>query len=672
MKQQLSIPRGEIGMYSLTKRNHYGRYQNMDADKRKRYEKIAADIVRLVGGRDNIIGVAHCATRLRLVLEDNDKADIKAIETVDLAKGVFVAGDQLQIIFGAGLVNDVCQVLAESIHMDSMSLGDLKTKANKRMNPLQRAVKALSDVFIEIMPGILAAALLTGISSVLGNLEFVENNDTLYGISTLINISSGAIFGFLPLCVAYSTVKRFGGRPIMGLVMGCIMLSNSLADAYAAAQGTAEITTLHIFGLPVELVGFQGGIIVALLIGIVTAKLDIFFEKKVPEVIRLLVSPLLTTLVSAFLLFMVIGPVGRGLASGITAALVWMTQNLGAAGYAVFSGVQQLIVITGLHHVFGAIESQLLADTGRNFLNPLMSVAIIAQGGAVLGYLARNRRDARARELCIPSFVSVLFGITEPALFGVNLRYRYPIIGGCIGGAIGGIVVYVTNLAALGFGTTVVPGIALADPAGNGYVNYIIAHGIALAAGFLFAFLLGAVFERRQTADEPENTGEFSEAAGQTSVQTAETEKLAAFADGQFMGIEKVNDPTFSQKVLGDGVAVVPSGNKVYSPADAVVEMVADTCHAVALRTKAGHGILLHVGIDTVQLGGKYFDVHVSAGQTVKKGDCLMDVDFGKIAEEGYDTSICLIFAELAEGYHVEREPEGTVRAGDPIAAIAK
>ena len=644
----------------------------MDADKRKRYEKIAADIVRLVGGRDNIIGVAHCATRLRLVLEDNDKADIKAIETVDLAKGVFVAGDQLQIIFGAGLVNDVCQVLAESIHMDSMSLGDLKTKANKRMNPLQRAVKALSDVFIEIMPGILAAALLTGISSVLGNLEFVENNDTLYGISTLINISSGAIFGFLPLCVAYSTVKRFGGRPIMGLVMGCIMLSNSLADAYAAAQGTAEITTLHIFGLPVELVGFQGGIIVALLIGIVTAKLDIFFEKKVPEVIRLLVSPLLTTLVSAFLLFMVIGPVGRGLASGITAALVWMTQNLGAAGYAVFSGVQQLIVITGLHHVFGAIESQLLADTGRNFLNPLMSVAIIAQGGAVLGYLARNRRDARARELCIPSFVSVLFGITEPALFGVNLRYRYPIIGGCIGGAIGGIVVYVTNLAALGFGTTVVPGIALADPAGNGYVNYIIAHGIALAAGFLFAFLLGAVFERRQTADEPENTGEFSEAAGQTSVQTAETEKLAAFADGQFMGIEKVNDPTFSQKVLGDGVAVVPSGNKVYSPADAVVEMVADTCHAVALRTKAGHGILLHVGIDTVQLEGKYFDVHVTAGQTVKKGDCLMDVDFGKIAEEGYDTSICLIFAELAEGYHVEREPEGTVRAGDPIAAIAK
>ena len=648
----------------------------MDAEKKQRYEKIASEIVRLAGGRDNILGVAHCATRLRLVLEDNDKADTAAIERVDLVKGVFVAGDQLQIIFGAGLVNDVCQILAESIHMDSMSLGDLKTKANKRMNPLQRAVKALSDVFIEIMPGILAAALLTGLSSVLGNLEFVENNDTLYGISTLINIASGAIFGFLPLCVAYSTVKRFGGRPIMGIVMGCIMLSGSLADAYAAAQGTVDVTVLHIFGLPVELVGFQGGIIVALLIGVVTAKLDIFFEKKVPEVIRLLVSPLLTTLVSSFLLFMIIGPVGRGLASGITAALVWMTQNLGALGYAVFSGVQQLIVITGLHHVFGAIESQLLVDTGRNFLNPLMSVAIIAQGGAVLGYLAGHLKDARAKELCIPSFISVLFGITEPALFGVNLRYRYPLIGGCIGG----VIVYVTNLAALGFGTTVVPGIALADPAHNGYLNYVIAHVAAVVSGFLFAFLLGIVF-RRKAAIEEGNAVSTAIPAAQSAakepepvLQTEEggAEEIAAFVKGDYIGIEKVNDPTFAQKILGEGVAILPSDNKIYAPADAVVEMVADTKHAVTLRTKAGNGILLHVGIDTVQLGGKYFSVHVETGQEVKKGDCIMDVDFAGVKKEGYDTAVCMIFAELADGRNVTREPEKAVEPGERIALLGR
>ena len=371
----------------------------MNEEKRVRYEAISEKITQLAGGRENIVGLAHCATRLRLVLADNEKADIKAMEEVDLVKGVFVAGDQVQIIFGTGLVNDVCEVMGELNHMNTMSLGDLKTKAGQKMNPLQKALKALSDVFIEIMPGILAAALLTGLSSVLGNLPAVESNETLYGIVRLINISSGAIFGFLPLCVAYSTVKRFGGRPIMGIVIGCIMLSNSLADAYAAAQGTVDVTTLHIFGFNVELVGFQGGIIVALLIGIVIAKLDQFFEKKVPEMIRLLVSPLLTILISSFLLFLLIGPIGRGLASGITAGLVWMTKNLGIVGYVVFSGVQQLIVITGLHHVFGAIETQLLVDTGRNFLNPLMSVAIIAQGGAVLGYMVRNLKNAKAKEL---------------------------------------------------------------------------------------------------------------------------------------------------------------------------------------------------------------------------------------------------------------------------------
>ena len=647
----------------------------MDAEKRKRYERIAEELVRLAGGRDNILGVAHCATRLRLVLEDNDKADTRAIEDVDLVKGVFVAGDQLQIIFGAGLVNDVCQVLADSIHMDSMSLGDLKTKANKRMNPLQRAVKALSDVFIEIMPGILAAALLTGLSSVLGNIEFVQNNDTLYGLSRLINISSGAIFGFLPLCVAYSTVKRFGGRPIMGIVIGCIMLTNSLADAGAAAQGTVDVTTLHIFGLPVDLIGFQGGIIVALLIGIVTAKLDIFFEKKVPEVIRLLVSPLLTTLVSSFLLFMIIGPVGRGLANGITAVLVWMTQHLGVFGYAAFSGVQQLIVITGLHHVFGAIESQLLVDTGRNFLNPLMSVAIIAQGGAVLGYLVRNLKDAKAKELCIPSFISVLFGITEPALFGVNLRYRYPIIGGCLGGAVGGAIVYFTDLAALGFGTTVVPGIALADPTNNGYVSYIIAHVAAVAAGFIFAFLLGIVFDKRNkkavaVSSETTETAAVSQTSGAAKQELPE--EILAFTSGEFVGIEKVKDPTFSQKVLGDGVAILPTEGKIYAPADCTVEMVMDTKHAVGLRTKGGNGLLLHVGIDTVQLGGRYFQVHVKEGQTLKAGDSILDFDKDKIAGEGYDTAACLIFTEPLEGVHADRETERTVAVGDKIAVFTE
>ena len=633
----------------------------MDEKKRQRYLAISEKLTELVGGEDNIQGVAHCATRLRIVLENNDRADLKGIEELDLAKGVFVAGDQLQIIFGAGLVNDVYEVFTEYTGKQNMSLSDLKTEANKKMNPLQRIIKALSDVFIDIMPGILAAALLTGLSGVLANVDLVQNSETLFGITKLINISSGAIFGFLPLAVAYSACKRFGGRPILGIVMGCIMLSPSLADAYAAAQGTVEVTTLHLFGLGVDLVGFQGGIIVALLMGVVTAKLDLFFEKKVPEVIRLLVSPLLTTLVGALLLFTVIGPLGRGLASGITSGLVWMTQNLGVFGYALFSGVQQLVVITGLHHIFGAIEAQLLADTGRNILNPLMSVAMTAQGGAVLGYLLRNRRDAKTRELCIPSFVSVLFGITEPALFGVNVRFKYPLIGGCIGGAIGGAIVYFTNLAALGFGTTVVPGIALADPAGNGYVNYVIAHVIALAAGFVMTLVLSGF--QKKAVPAAGNTSSAKPAAVSEPVSKPERVAVSepvvlaeaadyeegmflAYTAGRLIAMEDVNDETFRNKVLGDGVAIQPAEGAVYAPVNGTVASVFETKHAICLVSDSGEEILLHIGIDTVNLNGEHFTAHVKDGDKVKAGQLLIEFDLKKIGEKGYDTVIPMIFTD--------------------------
>lgn len=644
----------------------------MDANKRQRYEKIAEELTRLAGGRDNLQGIAHCATRLRIVLKDNDQADLKAMEDVDLAKGVFVAGDQVQIIFGAGLVNDVYEVIAEYNNMKNMSLSDLKTVANQKMNPLQRIIKALSDVFVDIMPGILAAALLTGLSGVLGNLEFVQNIETLYSINRLINIASGAIFGFLPLAVAYSACKRFGGRPILGIVIGCIMLSGSLADAYAAAQGTVEVTTLHIFGLPVELVGFQGGIIVALLMGWVTARLDKFFEKKVPEVIRLLVSPLLTTLVGALLLFTIIGPIGRGLSSGLTSALVWMTQNLGVFGYAVFSGLQQLVVITGLHHIFGAIEAQLLADTGRNFLNPLMSVAIIAQGGAVLGYMLRHKDNMKTREMCIPSFISVLFGITEPAIFGVNLRYRYPLIGGCIGGAMGGVVVYLTNLAAVGFGTTVLPGIALADPANNGYVNYVIAHVVAIAGGFILTLVLSGFMEKTAETASTGNTSSASPAPAFTPAETPQEEEFFGYANGTILPLEEVHDATFASKVLGDGVAVIPSEGRIFAPADAVVTNLADTKHAIGLQTRGGNEILIHIGIDTVQLDGKFFKPHVKNGDTVKKGQLLIEFDLEKIKKAGFKTDTPMLFTDPSDDLSLEREISGSMTPQIRVAALKK
>lgn len=469
-------------------------------NKQQRYLEISRQITEQVGGKENIVASTHCATRLRIVLKDYDKINKEAIDNIDLVKGEFVAGNQLQIIFGAGLVNEIYEVFSQYTGTAGSSMAEVKSEAAKKMNPLQAVIKSLSDVFVDIMPGILAAALLSGLTGVLNQWDVVEGNATLYGINRLVSLASNGIFSILPLAVCYSACKRYGGKPILGLVMGAIMLDSSLANAYDAAKGIVDVQTISLFGFNIELVGFQGGIIIALMMGFVIAKLDIFFDKKIPDVVKLLFSPMCSVLISTVLLFTIVGPVGRLLSNGITNGLVWMTQNLGILGYMVFGGVQQIIVITGLHHIFGAIEAQLLSDTGRNFLNPLMSVALMGQGGAVLGYLALNWKNNKAKELCIPSFISTLFGISEPAIFGVNLRYKFPLVADCIGGAIAGGYVFLTDLASLGFGTTALPGLAICDPAHGGYLNYIIAHLIALGVGLVLTVLFGKVTSKKSAA----------------------------------------------------------------------------------------------------------------------------------------------------------------------------
>ncbi|OOM13947.1 PTS transporter subunit EIIC [Clostridium saccharobutylicum] len=410
--------------------------------KQEKYLKISEEILQNVGGKENIQGVAHCATRLRLVLDDNSKANMDNLDNIELVKGVFIVGDQLQIIFGAGLVNEIYDVFSKLIGMENMSLSDVKSKSAQKQNPLQRGIKSLSDVFIDIMPGILAAALLMGLSGLLGQTglfgekSIVQMYTALAGVNRFVGIVSSSVFSILPLIVVYSATRRYGGKPVLGLVIGAVMLNSNLANAYDAAKGTATPEIINVLGLNIKLVGFQGGIIIALMMGFVVAKLDNFFDKKVHNSVKLLVSPMLTVFVASFLLFTIIGPVGRGLASGVTTGLLWITQNLGIFGYMLFAGVQQIIVITGIHHIMGAIEGQLLADTGTNFLNPLMSVAVAAQGGAVLGYLALHWKDVKTRELAIPAFTSTLFGISEPAIFGVNLRNKFPLVAGCFGSAI--------------------------------------------------------------------------------------------------------------------------------------------------------------------------------------------------------------------------------------------
>ncbi len=638
--------------------------------KREEYLEISKEITKLVGGMDNIQGTAHCATRLRIVLKDDSQADLKKLENVSKVKGAFVAGNQLQLIFGAGLVNDVYEVFAEYTHTQNMSLGDLKEQSAKKQNPVQAVIKALSDVFIGIMPAILAAALLMGITGVLGNMEMVKSNESLYALNKLTSLASTGIFAILPMAVCYSAVKRFGGNPVLGMVVGAIMLDSSLANAYSVGSGTVVPEVLHLFGLNVALVGFQGGIIIALMMGFVVAKLDQFFNKKVPDSVKLLVAPMLTVFLSTVLLFTCIGPVGRILSNGITGGLVWATEHLGVFGYALFAGLQQIIVITGLHHIIGAVEAQLIATTGLNFINPLMSVALMGQGGAVLGYLVLNWKNVKARELCIPSFCSTLFGISEPAIFGVNLRYRYPLAGGCLGGAIAGAYVYFANLTSLGFGTTALPGIAIVNPASNGYVHYIVAHVIALTCGFVFAALFGRFAGRKQEEQEEETRENPAEKVEEEKEKFTGRIELTAPAKGRVCPVAESTDPTFSQKVMGDGVVVFPEKGEVQAPCDAVIAFTYPGGHALGLELADGSSILLHCGVDTVNLQGEGFDVLVKEGQRVAKGELLLRFDKALIEKAGYSSEVLMIVSEVADGRKLEVADADSMTDNGTVAVL--
>ena len=540
-----------------------------------------------------------------------------------------------------------------------MSLSDVKDIANNKENPLQKVIKALSDVFVEIIPAILAAAILLGVTGFLANFEAVKTNQTLYAINRLSNLASVGIFTVLPMVVVYSATKRFGGRAILGIVVGAIMLDGSLANAYSIGTPGFNPEILDLFGLKIQMVGFQGGIIVALMMGYIVAQLDKFFEKKIPSVIKLLVSPMLTVFISTFLLFTIVGPIGRELSNYITGGLVWVSTEFGLIGYMIFAGLQQIIVITGLHHILNAAEAQLIATTGRDFLNPLMSVALISQGGAVLGYYLLHRKERKVAEIALPSFVSILFGISEPAIFGVNLKYKFPLIAGCIAGAIAGAFVYIFKLSSLGFGATAIPGITIIDPANNGYINYIIVHLIGLVLGIVICYTFGKAKTKKVIVDEEKANENTSEIKVESITDTNLDEiTLISPIKGEVKDISESSDETFASKVMGDGILVNPSEEIFVAPADAKIELVFPTKHAIGLSLKDGSQILMHCGINTVSMNGEGFEVYVEEGQEIKQGDKLIKMDLEKVKQAGHSTQTLMIVNELPDGRKVEVNPD--------------
>jgi len=487
---------------------------------RKLYEKISDEILPAIGGKDNAIEAFHCATRLRIAIKDTSKIDKDALSQIELVKGVNLNKNQLQIIFGAGLVDKVTDVFIQhtgiayySVDSDSSITVKADSKTEDKKGFFQKFIDDLTGVFTEILPGILAGGILIGLNNLLtqkifGAQSLVQMFPGISGISTIVNLGSSGIFAMLPLIVVYSATKRYGGRPVLGLAIGAVMMSASLPAMSDVQTGAAKAVIANIFGWKLSLTNFGGQIIVALIMGWVIAKLDNYFQKKLPGVIQFVLSPMLTILISSFILFMIVGPIGVTLSTWITNGLVWMSQSLGIFGYVIFGGIQQLIVITGLHNMFGAIETQLISTTKYDFLNPLFSGALMGQGGGVLAYFFLNRKNAKAREISISAFFSILFGISEPALFGINIKHKYPLIGGCIGGAAAGAYIYLTKLTAVAFGTTGLPGIAIAAPQNNGYLNYILTNLVGIAVGFLASLLVSKFSTSKDKATETKKTAE--------------------------------------------------------------------------------------------------------------------------------------------------------------------
>lgn len=452
------------------------------------YSKSAEKVLEHIGGKDNVEGAAHCATRLRIVVKDNSKVDIKAIENVEGVKGAFVNGGQIQVIFGVGAVNEAYKFFIKEAGIQDMSLSDVKNETEKKMNPFQKFIKMISDIFVPIIPALLSTALLMGINNILTQKGmFIQGKSLLEaypgiaGFAGMINLMSTAAFTFLPILISYSATKRFGGTPILGLVLGCIMVHPDLANAYSVGSGSLTPKTWSLFGLTVSQVGYQGAVIPSILGAWILANIEKRANKIIPESLRLFFVPLITIMLSGFAMFLVLGPIGREMGNGITWAVTTMYETFGALGAAVFSALHQAIVVTGIHHTFQAVEMQLLSERGFDPLQPFFSVAAAAQGGAVLGVLIARKNDTKFKQLGSTAFVSALLGITEPAIFGVTLRYRWPFICGAIAAGVGGAYMYIAGVKAIGMGATVIPGLALIDV--GGHLQYIIGNVLAVVLG---------------------------------------------------------------------------------------------------------------------------------------------------------------------------------------------
>lgn len=627
-----------------------------------KYVKAAQEILECMGGKDNVASAAHCATRLRLVLKDESLINVAGLDKIDLVKGNFNNGGQFQIILGTGIVNKVYAEFIQMANITEMTKEELKKQAANKMNPLQKLLKTLADVFVPILPALVASGLLMGINNILtaqgmfvADKSLVEAFPAIKDFAEMVNLFSNAGFTFLPVLIGFSAAKIFGATPILGAVIGAIMIHPDLMNGYSYGQALLDGTVPYwnIFGLSVAKVGYQGTVLPVIASAFCLAVIEKKLRKVVPAMLDNIVTPLLSVLISGALTFLFIGPVMRGVGDAMTNAVMWLFFDLGAVGGLIYGVTYPLLVITGMHHSLVTAETQILANIGTLGGSPTFAVvaaANCAQGAAALAVMFRMKDDPKMKSLASASGISSLLGITEPAIFGVNLKLRYPFYGALIGGGIGAAYATLVKVLSVSQGPCGVIGVICIRP--DCMFQFMVSMAVAMACAFAATMLLGNAFARKEnTKAEPavQSTTAASVQTQTAAVVSAETEdenvEKAIYApiQGNVIPRENIPDETFASGVLGDGVGIEPEIGEVVAPFRGEISSVTETRHAIGISGPGEMELLIHVGVDTVKMNGDGFELFINEGDKVKAGQKLMTFDIEKIKKAGYSTTSAVL-----------------------------
>ena len=625
------------------------------------YAKTAQQIYEKVGKKENLISAAHCATRLRLVLADNAKCDAKAVEDIDGVKGVFSASGQLQIILGTGVVNKVYDEFIAISGLTAASKEEVKAAAAAKQNVFKRAIKTLGDVFVPIIPAIVASGFLMGIMEAL---TFMVNNgflniNTSGSIYVFANLFANTAYTFLPILIAFSAARAFGGNPFLGAVIGMIMIHPNLQNAWTVATEGVLQTQKVWFGLySVDMVGYQGHVIPVIIAVWVLCFIEKRLHKVVPAMLDLFVTPLVSVFAAGYLTLSIIGPIFVAVENGIINGILTLLTLPFGLGSMVMGGLYSLTVVGGIHHMYTVIDVGQIAQYGFTYWLPLASAANLAQGAATLA-VALKTKNTKIKSVALPSSLSCFMGITEPAIFGVNLRHFKPFVCGAIGCAAGAMYASLTGLGASGTGVTGIFGLLLCL---HDSVNYILMMLISVGVSFALTWFFG--FKDEETAPAKEEKS-------QPQPLTVECQPGIVYApvSGTVIPSEEIPDATFAAGVLGRGIGINPAEGLVVAPFDGEISFVTDTKHAVGVTSSDGMELLIHVGVDTVAMAGDGFTCFVQMGQKVKIGEKLITFDREKIKQAGHPDCVAVLLSNAAN-YPDLSIQSGTCHALDKVIKV--